>query len=131
METDGNTPNLRQAEHAAVQHRTPTVLRIGECVIAPPASEAGIARLLARLHAAEEGLEGALDAQDHVLQDLGIHLGVFRTCHLQVRQFRLLLIVGDGDVAAFPGRLALFQGSIVEVTAVPQDRLQRLLLLRR
>ncbi len=67
MQPNGNTANFRQAEQATVQHGTIAILRIGEAGVAALPSEAWIARHLPRLHAAEECLEGAIDAQDHVL----------------------------------------------------------------
>src|SRR5947209_7069277 len=60
MHPDGNTANLRQTEHAAVQHQATAILGIGEAVVAIAPLEAGIARLLTVLEATEERLEGAV-----------------------------------------------------------------------
>jgi hypothetical protein len=58
------------------------------------ALKAGIAGHLTILDATEECLKGALDAQHHILQDLGIDVGVFGHRLLDAGQFGLLLKVG-------------------------------------
>jgi hypothetical protein len=58
---------------------------VGDAVIPSAALEAGSARCLARLHATEEGLVRALDAQDDVLQDLTAHLATLRHRLLDAR----------------------------------------------
>jgi hypothetical protein len=83
-------------------------------VVATLALEARIAGLLAGFEAAEEGLEGLVQAAEHVLQDLGVGLGVVGTRGFQVRQLHGLLVVGGAlALAALPPGLALFEGDVI------------------
>src|SRR5262249_18414987 len=102
MQPNGNMPNLRQAEYAAVQHRAAAMLRIGEGMVVGVPVEAGIAWLFTGFETAEENLKCPLHARVDVLQDLRADLSVFGACHLQVRQFCRLLVVGHGDAALLP-----------------------------
>src|SRR5262249_11424248 len=63
LQADGDTPKLGPAEHAAVQDRTAARRRIGEGVVAATPLEAGRARRLSHLDAAEEGVVGVLHWQ--------------------------------------------------------------------
>jgi hypothetical protein len=63
-----------------------TDLWIGEAVVATAALKAGIARRLSSCRATEVCLKGAVKPQQHVLQDLGVDLGIVRACCLQVWQ---------------------------------------------
>jgi hypothetical protein len=112
----------------AVQHHPIAVLGIGERVVAVPSLEAGIARLLAGLEAAEERRKSSIQAFEHILQDLGMDLSVLRADGLHLAQFPRLLLVAHRDPTPLPGRLALLQGGVVEATAAPQDSLQHLRL---
>jgi hypothetical protein len=85
MKPNGDTPNLHEAEHTTVQNDTAPMLGIGKAMVAARLFEARVACFLARLHAAEERLMGVLDAQNHVLQDLGVDFSIFRTSGFQVR----------------------------------------------
>src|SRR5262249_50465120 len=127
----GHPPDFGEDEKAVVQPRTPMVsnLGIGEGVVSSAALKTRKARRLARLYPPEKGLIGALDAQQHVLQDLGVDLCILWAGRLQVGKFRLLLVVaGTRALPALPPGLALLQGAVVERPTAPQDRLQRLLL---
>ncbi len=129
--THGHAPDLRQDQAAIVETGAAMLadLRIGEAVVAAPPSEAGIARRLAGSHATEERLEGAIQSQEHILQDLRVDLRVLRACRFQARQFGLLLGVrGTPAFSASPPRLALFPGGVRERAALPQDGFQRLFL---
>src|SRR5262249_45816472 len=115
MHAERDASDLRQTEQPAIEDRTATVLWIGEAVIAACALERRRTRCPCRLHSSEEGLEGAVHAQDHILQDLRVALNVLRKSRFQVWQFRLLLIVRRAlALAALPPRLALLEGDIVE-----------------
>jgi len=125
--------NLREAEYTPIQYRAVAVLRIGEGIVTLASLEAVVAdspRCLAILEALKEGLIRPLHPAQHILQDLGMHLGIFRTRRLELRQFyRLLVVAGVDTLAASLPRLALLKGNIVERAAAPHHRLQRLLLI--
>jgi hypothetical protein len=63
MHPDENTPNLGEAELAAIEDHAVAVLGIGEGVAAVAGLEARIAGLLTIREVTEEGLEGPLKAQ--------------------------------------------------------------------
>src|SRR5262249_28356912 len=69
-------------------------------VVPSPPLKAGIPWCLAGGHPAKEGLIGALDAEQHVLQDLGRDLSKLRMRGFEVGQPRLLL--GLGRTRALP-----------------------------
>src|SRR5262249_41527217 len=132
MQSDGDMANLRQTEHAAVQHHVAAILRIGEGVVAIAPLKARISGVLTRLQATEEALKGTLNAPDDILQDLCIDLGIFRVGVLELREFRLLLIVAGADaLPALPPGFALFQRDTMVGAPAPQDRFQRPRLLWR
>src|SRR5262249_26603969 len=123
--------DLGEAEHATIQHDAVAILGKGERVVAGAALEAGIPWYLAMLRPPEEGLIGPLYPQEHILQHLGMHSGVFRAGRFRVGQFRLLLAIGSGSaLSLLPPGLALLPGAVVERATAQQDRLPRLLLLR-
>src|SRR5690242_1308348 len=79
--------------------------------------EAWIARRLSFAEATKEGLECALDTQHDILQDLAVDLTIFRQGVLDIRQFGLLLIVGDSHTAQAPRFPAFLDCSVVDVPA--------------
>ncbi len=127
-------PDLGQHQETVIEPCAAVLphLWIGEAVVAVPALEARVAGRFAVAQAAEESLIGALHAQQHILQDLGIDRGIFWKRRFQIGQFGLLLIVGGAfALPALPPGAALFQRAVVEHAAAPQDRFQRLRLCGR
>src|SRR5215469_4745217 len=131
MQADAHTPDLRQAQHPAVEDRAAVdaILRISEAVVAALALEAGIPRLLASSDAAEEGLEGPVEPGEYVLQDLRMDVAVFGPCHLNVRQLGALARRSNAHAAFVPRIAALLEAGIVELTAAAQYNRHRALLL--
>jgi hypothetical protein len=85
--TDGDAPDLRQDQEAIVEPGATVVsnLRIGEAVVASTPMEARIAWCLSSIQPAEERLKRTLYAQHHILQDLGVDLGILRQRLLDAR----------------------------------------------
>src|SRR5262249_25010309 len=104
---------------------------IGEAVVAVPALEARIAGVLARLHAAEERLKRFIQPVQRILQHLCVDVAVCGPGFLDSWQLRRLHGEAHGDAALFPGPFSLFQPSVVEFAATPQDALQRPFLFGR
>src|SRR5262249_52242856 len=75
---DGDPADLGQDQEAIVERGTVAELLVGETGVAMHTLKAGIAWRLARLDAAEEGLECPIQAGEHVLQDLRVHVAVLR-----------------------------------------------------
>jgi hypothetical protein len=97
MKPEANTPDLRQAQHPTVHHRTakPTVranLWIGEAVLALRALQARVARLRTSLQAAEEGGTRRIQAMEHIC----------KTCAL---------------ISRYSGRTSLMAGSCADCMA--------------
>src|SRR6476620_5694659 len=110
MQANGDAPDLRQTQHTTVQRRAPTILGIGEAVVAARSLKARIAPCLACLYTAKEGLERLLQTTQHLLQDLRVDLGIVGKGGFEVRHFRGLLVVGRAlALPALPPYLALFQ----------------------
>src|SRR5262252_901717 len=93
-------------------------LREGDAIIASLAPETGVARYLARLHAAEERLEGQINADGNVLQYLRLHAGQRGALSFQGRQQRVLVKQPHGLLPLFPRRLALFEQTVIEPAAL-------------
>ena len=127
MQAEGNAPNLGKAEDLALQRGAAmlTQLGIGKAVVAVLALKARVAGLFPRLDAAKEGLKGFIQPVQGILQDLGVDIVVFRPHLFDGGKLLGLLREVHRDVAVLPGSLALFQSSIVEFPAAPQDLLQR------
>jgi hypothetical protein len=70
-------------------------------------------------------------AQDHILQDLAVDLGIFRHGFFDTGQLGRLLVVGDRDTALPPGFLPLTKGSVVDLATEHQHTLKHPLLFRR
>src|SRR5262245_59957157 len=104
-------------------------LRVSEAVVAVASMIAGVIRRFARRNTAEERLEGPIYPQYHILQDLAVHICVLRHGLLDVWQFRLLLIIGDGDTALVPGFPALLNGGVIDIAREHQHTLKFPLLL--
>ncbi len=69
--------NLGEMEHAPLKRDPIAVFGEGEGVVATLALIARIAGVPTHLQTAEEGLLRPFHAQDHVLQDVRVHLGKF------------------------------------------------------
>src|SRR5262249_36761349 len=124
------TANLRQNQEALIRASAAvlTHLRVGEAVVALASVEARVARCLASLDAAEEGLEGPIYALHHVLQDLAVDRAVLRHLGFDGRKLGLLLVVADRDAALVPGFAALTNGSVVDLATEHQSTVKRPLL---
>ena len=81
------------------------------------------------LDAAEEGLEGAVQPGQHILQDLGMHVVVLWPRLLDGWQFGAL--VGDTDTHAtfLPGVAPFLERGIVQFPSTAHDKGHPLLLL--
>jgi hypothetical protein len=92
MHPQAYTAYLRQTEDATVQHCAAVLahLQLGDASIAILALETRITGVLARLHATKERLEGSVQLMQHVLQDLGVEVAIFRPYLLDARQLRRL-----------------------------------------
>jgi hypothetical protein len=88
------------------------VLRKGEAMIAKPGFVAWEANLLALLAPAREGLEGQVDALEHVLQGLGVDLCEFRAHRFARGEFRALVGEAKGDPSHAVGIAPLLQGAL-------------------
>src|SRR5690242_6812524 len=88
---------LGEYQRSVIEGRAIGILGIGETVETVPSVKAGIARRLAILHPAEEGLKSMLNAQHHILQHLAMDFRVFRHRLFDAWQFGFLLVVADGD----------------------------------
>src|SRR5262249_38350575 len=105
-------------------------LWVGERIVAIAAMEARIAWCLPFTDAADERLEGSVDTEHDILQDLGVDLSAFGHSLLDVGQLSLLLVVGDTDAAHSPCLPSLTNGGVVDVTTEHQHALEVLLLFR-
>ena len=90
-----------------------------------------VSRRLATREAAEEGLERAVQAGEHVLQDLRVDRGVCGKRGLEVWQLGLLLGGAERDAAPLLGRLALFECGIVARATAPHGLHELALLFGR
>src|SRR5262249_49018161 len=97
--------------------------------VAVGALEARIARRLPRLHPAEERVKGAIQAGEHILQDLRVDVTVLRAHVLDGRQLSALAGGGDAHPTLLPGVAALLEAGVVEFAATAHDNRQRALLL--
>jgi hypothetical protein len=109
----------------------PAHLEAGEAVVATAALEAGIPRLLARLHAPEEGLDDPFHPQHDILQHLAMDPGVCGHGFLDARQLRLLLVVAHRDTAHAPGVPPFLKGRVVAVTTEQERAVKRPLVFER
>src|SRR5262249_42635148 len=102
------------------------ILRIGKGVRALAPLKPRNAGVLARRHAANEGLRGRVQPSEHVLEHLGLDGGIVREGGASLLEFRLLLRARDpAALAAAPPGEALLQGGGVEQATAPQYLLQR------
>ena len=127
--SEGNAPDLGQDKAPVLKCGTVATLLIGETRVAVGALEAGIPWLRSCLHTAKERLEGAIQARQYVLQDLGVDVVVLRPHGLNGGQFSALMGAGDAHPTFLPGVTAFLERSVVEFPAATQNERHRLLLL--
>src|SRR2546423_12002278 len=107
-------------------------LGIGKGIIAVATLKPGIAGLFSIGNAAKEAIKAPLEAQEHILDDLGVNILVFRTQYrFNLDQIALLLVVGDGLASHTIGFFAFRKGCIVKFPAPWQCPEEHLLLLLR
>lgn len=121
-----DAPDLGEGQPTVFDPGAPTFaeLRISEAVIPAPPSEAGVARLFARLAAAEECLKGAVNPVEHVLKHLGMDTRQIRVLRLQAGKRGGLLGEVDRPLLRLPRFLSFTQGVVVEMAAGLQRLVQ-------
>ena len=124
-------PDFGEQQPITYQARTITPLRVRETVVVIAALKARIPRLLTRFHAAEEGFEGAVYPQYHILQDLGMDSGAIVSAVAYLRQLGFLLVVTNRYLPHLPGIAPFLERRIVQFAAHTQNRLQLFCLSRR
>jgi hypothetical protein len=124
-----NAPDFGQDEKAIVEGGTIAELLVSETIIPIAALEAGIARCLSLADATVEGVNGAIQARQYVLQDLRMEVAIFGPRLLDGGQLGTLAGDGDADAALLPRPAPLLKGSIVEFAAAAHDKRQRRHLL--
>src|SRR5487761_2360901 len=105
-------------------------LREGDAVIATLATKARIARRFPCLHAAEDPLEGEVNADGDILQHLRVDSGQCRALCFERGQGCLLIIQTARLVSLFPGIAPFRKQVIVQPTALLQLLVEEALLLR-
>ena len=131
MEPDLDRADFRKAEPAIVGQGIAT-LGIGEGIVAVASLEAGIARLLAILHAAEEVFKRPIQAQEHILKHLAVNILVlWPDFCLDLRQIALLLVVADRLAHYAIGISPFGKRGVVEFPAAHQRPEEFLLLVLR
>src|SRR5262249_26498711 len=123
-----DAPDFGENQESVVQGGPVAELRVSGAVVAVAPVEARVAGRLTRLHAAEEGLEGAVYALYHVLQDLAVDLGILRQLGFDAGQFGFLLVVVHRDATLLPGFPAYRNGGIVDMTAEHEGTIKHPLL---
>ena len=124
-----DTANLGK-RHTVIMGETKAALREGEAIVSTLTLETGETRVLGVLSdSSEECLEGQVNAQRNVLQDLGMHSSEGRTFLLQNRKRLVLLKTGERNTVSFIGRLAHFQQVVIEPTTLFKGFVELLLLL--
>jgi hypothetical protein len=73
------------------------------------------------LDAPEERLEGAVEAGEQVLQDLGMDGAVLGPHLFDIGQLGVLASEGDAHAALLPRFFAFLQGGVVELAAAAYD----------
>ena len=121
--------DLREHQIAMVHGHSIAKLLIREGVIPPASLKARVARLLAGLHPAKEGLERTIESGQHVLQDLGVDIVVFWSFRLDGRQLGTLVGTADTLPALLPRIPAFLQGGVIQLAAPAQDEGHCLFLL--
>src|SRR5262249_10964778 len=106
------------------ERRAAAILLEGEGMEAIAALEAREARPLAPVHPTEERLRGHIQSGQHVLQEVRVDGSILRQLGADGLQLRFLLKARDRDVAALPGRDALFEGDVVKRATAHQCTLQ-------
>jgi hypothetical protein len=101
------------------------VLLEGEAIVARARSEAGIARLLPLLDAAEKAVKGPIHPLNDILQHLRVYLGQFRADLFALRQFSTLVRVARRDARQAVGIPAFLQGGVIGLAAERKPLVQR------
>ena len=125
---DLEMPNLGKGELALLVDAE-TRLRVGDGSVAESGFIARVARYLASFHTQEEGLEGFVDAMQHILQDLGVDGFIFWSDRFDGGQLGALLREGDALAAQLIGLFALLQGGVVQLCAEGELLVQHAFLL--
>ncbi len=99
-------------------------LWVSEAIVAVAPVIAWITGRLPFADTTEEGLKRSVYSLYHVLQDLGIHLSIFRHRFFDVWQFSFLLIVRDTYAAFLPGFPSLTNRGVEDMTAQHQHALK-------
>jgi hypothetical protein len=106
-----------------------TRLWVGEGSVAEAGFIARMTGRLASFHAPEEGLEGAVDSMQDILQDLGVDGFVFWSDLFDGGKLGRLLGEGDALAAHLVGIFALLQGGVVQFRAQGEVLIRHAFLL--
>jgi len=99
-------------------------LREGDGVVDASSFESGISWLLASFHPPKEGLEGEINTDGDVLQDLGVNAEEFGVRLFPPGQGCLLLSQGDRLPGCFPEGSALYDEAVVDIPTEGEDAFQ-------
>jgi hypothetical protein len=129
MQIDQHRADLREDEPVPFESCAIAVLRVGHTVISPKALETRVASVLfAHFDTTKEGLEGQIDPNLDVLQDLGMH-ELERTSHgFPVREHGLSVIQPKRFLTPFMGITARRKGLVVDPAAFLKLLLKKTLL---
>src|SRR5215469_12651242 len=126
---DSDPSDLGEYQLVVIDGGSSAELLVGETRGAVGALQARIPWLFAILHPAEEPLEGAVQAGQHVLQDLRVDVLVLGPHRFDAGKIGALLGTDDAHAACVPGVAAFLQSGIVEFPAATQNKCHPLLLL--
>src|SRR5258708_27846463 len=131
MQDDLYLPDVHHAQVSGI-HVQPAAdrhLREGDAVIATLPAEAGIAWRLTRSTAAKERLEGEINADSHILQDLRLHPGKRGALSFEGGQGGVLVIEAQRLPPLLPSSATFGQQMVVQPAALLKLLLQETLLL--
>ena len=117
MPADGDAPDARELESAAVDLEAVAVLPEAEPGEAVLAFEARVTGIVSRLDPAKERLERLVQVGHHVLEDVAVDASRVGAGILLGLDLAKLLGPGDRHAAEFVGVLPLAQEIVVEVAA--------------
>ena len=115
--------------HTAIMRQGKTGLREAKTIVAIMPTKPRIARRFPGFHAAEEGLEGQINAHSDVLQHLGMHRLEGRTVSFQYRECGDLPVAGQTLPTLLIGILAVLQQVVIEPTTLIKGLIELLNLL--